>query len=326
MNEPRRRKRHPGLWIAGLLVLAPGGYFAWRHYSAPPPQTYREAAVARGDLAVTILSTGIVEPEKQIDIKAPVSGRAEQVLVQEGQLVRKGETLAWVSSTERAALLDAARAKGPEETKRWEELYRATSVMAPVTGTIIQRNVEPGQTFTTQDALFVLSDRLIVKAQVDETDIAQVQTKQKASIVLDAYPDKPFAGKVSRVAFDALTVNNVTLYVVEVLPDETPAFMRSGMTANVTFTVTEKKGILLAPTEALKVKDGKTLALLKPPAAETPPAEREIKTGLTDGKSTEILSGLSEGEILLVPEITLPDQDAEPVNPFAPARPRARRR
>src|SRR6185295_1884406 len=110
-------------------------------------------------------------------------------------------------------------------------------VLAPIDGTIILRNVQQGQTFAGTDALFVMSDRLTVKAQVDETDIAQVALKQAAKITLDAYPQKEFPASVDKIAYDATTVNNVTTYIVDVLPENTPDFLRSGMTANVNFLI-----------------------------------------------------------------------------------------
>src|SRR5712692_7981698 len=67
---------------------------------------YQEGTVARGDLQVKVLSTGVVEPENRLEIKPPVSGRVEDILVDEGYKVKKGQTLAQMSSTERAALLD----------------------------------------------------------------------------------------------------------------------------------------------------------------------------------------------------------------------------
>src|SRR5262249_54993338 len=147
---------------------------------------------------------------------------------------KKGQVMAWMSSTERAALLDAASARGEDELKQWEELYRPTPILAPIPGTVIARNVESGQTFTVSDAVLTMSDRLTVKAQVDETDIAQIALKQRASIVLDAYPQEKLDAIVDQIAYDAKTVNSVTTYVVDVLPRNTPKFMRSSMTANVT--------------------------------------------------------------------------------------------
>jgi len=245
-----------------------------------------------------------------------VAGRMEEVLVDEGDLVKKGKILAWMSSTERAALLDAARARGEGELKRWEEFYNATPVIAPIDGTIIARNVEPGQTFTNQEAVFVMSDRLTIKAQVDETDVAQVHLEQPATIILDAYPSESIAGRVEKIAFDAKTVNNVTTYTVDVLPDTVPDFMRSGMTASVDFSVQSRKDVLVLPSEALRTRDGKSYVLLPAEAPGAEPREQNVKLGISDGKTTEILEGLSEGATVLVSQ--LKSRDSKATNPFSP--------
>lgn len=301
-------------WVVALTVLAAGITWWTQHRKSALRIQYREEVLRRGNLDVNILSTGGVQPENRVDIKPPVAGRVESVLVKEGQKVQKGQILAWMSSSERAALLDAARAKGPEEAKRWEELYRATPIMAPITGTIITKNVEAGQTFSATDSPLVMSDRLTVKAQVDETDIAQIKRGLKADIVLDAYPAMTIPSIVGQIAFDAKTVNNVTTYTVDVLPEKTPPEMRSGMTANVTFKIASKSNVLLVPAEALKVRDGKFFVLRK---TENGPTEVSIEVGLTDGKRTEVVGGLAENDTVMIAEIA---QKSAPgaSSPFSP--------
>ncbi|RYZ97540.1 MAG: efflux RND transporter periplasmic adaptor subunit, partial [Proteobacteria bacterium] len=263
-----------------------------------------------------ILSTGLVKPENKLEIKPPIAGRVESVLVKEGAKVRKGQTLAWMSSTERAAMLDAATARGPEELKKWEELYRPTPILAPINGTIIQRNVESGQTFATNDAVLVMSDRLTIKAQVDETDLAQIKLGQKATIGLDAYAGDQIRGTVDQIAYDATTVNNVTTYVVDVLPDSTPPHMRSGMTANVTFVVNAREDVLTVPADAIKVEEGKMVILVEDPQTKQP-VKRVVQVGATDGKKTEILEGLKEGEPVMVVSFSgLGERKANAANPF----------
>ena len=219
-----RRWAIAGLLLAGGIAAA---LWLWNSDGKPVPE-YRPVQATRGDIEMTVLSTGIVQPRNRLEIKAPIPGRVEQVLVEEGQYVKRGTVLAWMSSTERAALLDAARAKGAEEVQRWEELYRATPILAPIEGTLILRNVEPGQSFTSTDAVFVMSDRLIVVAQVDETDIGLIRLKQPARIELDAYPGRHFDGRVEQIAYDAKTVSNVTTYAVDVLPGRRPRCRRRG--------------------------------------------------------------------------------------------------
>lgn len=301
-----------GAAAAALVVVGAIWWFAGR--SGSSAEVLREVAVRRGDIEVTIQSTGTVRPRNRLEIKPPLAGRAEQVLVLEGQFVRKGQVLAWMSSTERAALLDAARSKGPEELQRWEELYRATPIVSPITGTVILRNVEPGQTFTASDAVLVLSDRLMVEAQVDETDIAQVRVKQRAQIVLDAYPNEAVPAEVDAIAYEAKTVSNVTTYAVDVLPEKVPPFMRSGMTANVVFRIAAREKALLVPAYAVRSKDGGAYVLVRTAAGAA--EERAVETGISDGKNVEVLKGVAESEQVLVARL----KEAKPggaVNPFA---------
>lgn len=301
MKERGAWQRRPRVLIglAALAVMTIGMYAVLRvHFSAS--DGYDEVAVGRGDIAESILSTGTVQPENRLEIKPPIAGRIDAVLVEEGQVVHRGQTLALMSSAERAALLDAARARGPQELKRWEEYYRPAPILAPIDGTIISRNVEPGQSFTSQDALFVMSDRLTVKAQVDETDIAKIRLHQPAIVTLDAYPNEDIPSRVDQIAYDATTVNNVTTYIVDVLPDEVPDFMRSGMTANVRFRGEERSGVLVLPSNAVRNRDGKHVVLLVPAGGGDKPQEREVETGITDGRMIEIVSGLAEGGRALV--------------------------
>jgi macrolide-specific efflux system membrane fusion protein len=309
------------LIIAVVVLLAGFGGFRYYKKSQKPKISYSEYKVVKSDIAIKILATGTVKPKNRLEIKAPVAGRIEQVLIVEGSVVRKGQILAWMSSTERAAMLDAARAKGAAEYKKWSELYLATPVLAPINGTIILKSVEPGQTFTNTDAIFTMSDTLTVQALVDETDIAQIKLKNEASIILDAYPKFPIIAHVDKLAFDSTTTNNVTTYAIEVAPDKIPEFMRSGMTANVTFSVKTKSDILTVPSEALKVVDGKSIVLIKGEPGR-PPIEKTITTGISDGKQTEILDGLDVGDIVLIQDYSIGDGSAASTNPFAPKFPR----
>ncbi len=192
----------------------------------------QEVSLTRGDIENFITATGTVQPQNRLEIKPPVNGRVEEILVNEGDHVKKGQVIAWMSSTERAALLDAARSKGEETLQYWEELYKPTSLVAPIDGDIIVRAVEPGQTVTSGDPVLVLSNRLIVKAQIDETDIGKVQIGQKASVSLDAYPREKIKAAVNHISYESKLINNVTIYEADILPREVPLIFRSGMTAN----------------------------------------------------------------------------------------------
>lgn len=315
------------VFISILIAAIVAGGYVWRgRKRSQRAAAFKTITVERGNLRVTVLATGATQPQNRLELKPPVAGRIEEILVREGESVRKGQVLAWLSSTERAALLDAARAKGEKELAYWEGVYKPTPLVSPMQGVVIARNMEPGQTVTTQDAPLVMSDRLIVKAQVDETDIGRLQLNLKAEIVLDAYPDRPIAGAVNHIAYEAKTVNNVTMYEVDVLPEHVPPFMRSGMTANVTFIVQKKDGVLFLPQEAVRQQGKESSVLLPAPpsAKKKKPESVPIRTGISDGKRVEVADGLKEGDSVLVPDLKLDHKGkrgSNPLSPFGGARP-----
>lgn len=290
-----------------IVVLAVAAkFFLFKGTEAAEFEILRKAKVTRGDLLITFSATGEVKPYNRVEMKPPIAGRVEEVLVREGDEVKKGQILAWMSSTERAALLDSARAKGDKVFSEWESAYKPAPLMAPLDGKVIARKIEPGQTVTTADPILVLSDRLIVEVLVDETDLALVQIGQPAQIQLDAYRGQVLKGKVDHMSYESELVNNVNVYTVDVLPDEIPDFFRSGMTVSVTFFVKDHPNVLLVPSEAVaevprkmrkKGEDGfvvyqKEFNGLKPVFVEV---------GESDGQMTELIGGnLSEGAEIVV--------------------------
>jgi len=285
-------KKLIGLAILSLVVMS------LVSCSSKPQRPHEIAIVTRGNIMAQLPANGTVIPRNRIEIKPPVTGRFDHVLVDEGQSVRKGQILAWMSSSDRAALLDAARAKGEEELKHWEDVYKPAPVVAPLDGVIIKRIVQPGQSFSTSDTVLVMSDKLIVQAQVDETDIGKIKLNQKTKIILDAYPTQTIPGDVEQIAYESLTVNNVNVYNVNVLPLKVPAFFRSGMSATINFMMEEKQNILCLPSNVIKRKGGRTYVFINQQGNITPV---QISTGLENDSSTEVISGLVEGNAVVIP-------------------------
>lgn len=317
----KRAKKVIG-WVVFAAATAGAGWLAYQHFSAKDAgPAYREVEVRRDDIHVTIQATAVVRPENRVQVKPATGGRVEEVRVREGDAVTRGQIVALMSSTDRAALLDSARARGEAEMARWQDIYKATPLMAPLNGTVILRNVEPGQSISASDVVIVIADRLIMEAQVDETDLARIRLGQTAMIGLDAYPDHAITGHVSHIAFEAKAQDNVTIYNVEIQPDQIPDFMRSGMTADITFQVESRTNVLVIAAEAVRSEKGKRSVLLPAADPKAAPASREIRTGLTDGKVVEVVSGLGEGDTAVVQKLQAPGAagDAKK-NPFMPTR------
>ncbi|MCX5748839.1 MAG: efflux RND transporter periplasmic adaptor subunit [Candidatus Saganbacteria bacterium] len=260
--------------------------------------------VTRGNILASISSVGEVMPRNRLEIKPAVSGRIDSIFVNEGDNVKKGQILALVSSSDRAVLLDSAAAKGPEEVKYWEEVYKPSPVMAPLNGFIIKRSMEPGQSIDKTSPVLVMADHLTVKAQVDETDLGRISLGQKATIILDAYPETKIDAVVEHIAYESEQVNNVTVYKVDVLPYSVPAYFRSGMSATVNFFQGERKNILLLPSNAVRTVRKNPSVFLKTGGGKNYSVV-QVKTGLENENSIEIVSGLSEEAEVLIPSVKM---------------------
>jgi len=311
--------------ISAVAVIGVAGFFLLKG-SQSKEKHLDEIRPSRGSISSSVSTTGAVEPQNRIKIQSSVGGRIEEILVEEGRLVKKGAVLAMLSSTERAALLDAAKLQGKSEETYWNNVYKKTAVVAPMDGQVIVRSVDPGQTVTTSDSLFVLSDRLIVKAYVDETDIGRVKIGQKAVIGLDAYPEIRVNGLVEHIYYESHLQNNVNIYNVDVIPDRIPDVFRSGMSANIKIIVREKNDALLLPVGAVLTKNGKSVVLQKSSSTKQPINYKPVQIGLQDESKVEILDGLSDSSLVLLPDTSfvLP-KNSSGSNPFAPQRTRTKK-
>ena len=304
--------------IIGVIVVAAGIWMftAKSRAAASSAETVRIVKPEMGDIRVTISSQGTILPENRLQIKPPVNGRIEKLLVKEGQQVKSGEILAQMSSTDRAALLDAARGQGETAINYWQDVYKSISLIAPMDGQVIVATIQPGQTVTTADDVVVLSDRLIVRAQVDETDIGKVKLGQNATITLDAYPDVRIKASVKHVYYESKTVNNVTVYEVDLSLEQVPEFFRSGMNTNVDFVIENKEDVLVIPSEVVQRRQRKSVVTIKSEGMKT--EEREIVLGAADDKNVEVVSGLTEDDEIVYKSQKYRVRKEGGTNPFMP--------
>lgn len=285
------------LVLAGAALMAITAWAIWKGTSKDEGRGSRRrtAEAVLDAIEQAVEATGSVVARNRVEIKPPIGGRIEQLLAAEGSTVKAGQLIAWMSSNDRAAILDAARARGPDEYERWKESYKPTPIIAPLSGVVILRNAVVGQTVETGTVLYAMADALIVLAQVDESEIGRVTEGMPARIVLDAYPDRPFEGVVDDILHEGKNVSNVITYGVKVKPREVPSFVRSQMTATVSFIVGRRESALLIPAAAVvETAGGVKQVFLPGPDGE--PVAREIKVGVETADRVEVLAGLSLGE------------------------------
>ena len=307
-----RSKRLLGGICALLLAAA---WFGCGKFKKSPAAAGRTVAVRQGSIEDTVEATGSVLPLNRVEIKPPIAGRMEKLVNDEGDTVKTGQILAWMSSSDRAAILDAARAQGPQVLKRWEDSYKPTPIIAPLSGVIILRNVVVGQTVDAATVLYAMSDRLVVIADVDESDIGRVKIGMPARVTLDAYPDKTDAGKVFDILYEGKNVSNVIQYQVKVDLDRVPAYYRSQMTANISFVMGRKDSAVLVPAAAVREAGG-GVKQVQIPGPDGKPVTREIKTGIESGDAIEVLSGLNPGDQVIIAQGKYVPQQAAQSSPL----------
>jgi len=312
------KKLKIGLIIGVILIVA---IFIVTKFmpKADTTSIVKEISPTVGSIQTIISTTGTVLPKNRLEVRPPVGGRVESILVKEGQKVKAGETLAWMSSTERAALLDAARGQGEEKLKYWQEAYKPIALLSSIDAEVIVATTQPGQTVTIADAVVVLSDQLIARAQVDETDIGKIKLGQKAIIILDAYPNTKINAIVEHIYYESKTVNNVTVYEVDLVPETVPEFFRSGMNATIDFIEKSKEAILIVPVEAVYKDKERSFVLIKN-EGQVEPIVQTVKLGITDDKNIEIISGVTDKDTLILKnkKFVLPKSDVgnSPFTPF----------
>jgi len=295
--------------LCAVLLLV----FITRMFNGKKTEEFVPLKVAKVPLLITIQATGNIEPMNKVEILPPVAGRIDKILTEEGERVEQGKIIAWMSSTNRAALLDITRSRSPSEYEEWEKMYQPTPIMAPVSGLIISKKTVPGQTVSAQSVLFEMSDQLIARAQVDETDIEKIKQKMTAFITVDAHPNKEFKARVDKISHQSELVNNVNIYSIELALEDSTDDLRSGMTANVSFVIAEKETALVIPIWAVQGREEEAYTVL-----DSHKKSKQVQLGLSDGKNVEVLSGVQEGEEIYVPKFDLKVEEKNS-SPFFPA-------
>lgn len=133
-----------------------------------------------------------------------------------------------------------------------------TVIKSPVSGTIIDRRVDIGQTVVASlnaPSLFLIAkdlSRMQVLVQVNEADIGNVHPGQDVTFTVDAFPTQTFRGQVRKVRLNATMTQNVVTYTVEIVTDNSDLKLLPYLTANVRFIVAQKDGVLAVPNAALR--------------------------------------------------------------------------
>ncbi|MCB1681104.1 MAG: efflux RND transporter periplasmic adaptor subunit [Rhodospirillales bacterium] len=318
---------YPVLGLLAVVILM--GSF----WTVTKPKAYEIAKVEKGKAVEAVYATATVEPVTWAAIAPIMTGRITEINVQEGDQVKTGEVLARLDDSDIRAQLDENRALETfykAEVERAEKLIktgalsedkydqrktnltqsraridmleqqiRQLALTAPMDGTVLWRDVELGEVKEAGKPLFWVGRPLPLRleAEVDEEDIPKIKSGQTVLITADAFPGEVMEGLLHWVSPKGDPVNKSYRVYVS-LPEDTKLMI--GMTVETNAIVQEKDGALLAPAGAVtgdgyvwraESRGGKRYSAHKIP----------VKAGIHGEKNIEILEGVKEGDVLILP-------------------------
>jgi HlyD family secretion protein len=191
-----------------------------------------------------------------------------------------------------------------------DEQLSYTTIVAPMDGVVLSRDVEIGDAVSsilvlgsTATLVMTIGDttEVYVKGKVDESDIAHVYMGQPARIKVESFRDRYFQGKVTKISPMGVEKDNVTTFEVRVSINNPGGELKAQMTANAEILLDEHKNVLTVPENAV-VYDSMKEASVEIPDKKQKEGKRKIpiKVGLSNGSLTEVISGLKEGDTVVL--------------------------
>lgn len=311
------------------------------------------AEVVRKDLKSTVSATGTISPVDSVEVSPKITARISQVLVKENDHVTAGQTVAILDGKDFEAQRDQAQYKVTNtkvEYERAEQLYNLgagtkqdldtakfnydtalstlseaesdvaeTVITAPMDGVVVGEPKTVGtmavQGNSNPTVIMRIADTANkqILAQVDETDIGKVQVGQEATFTVDAYTDRTFTARVTKISqtdtsntwdtnsstsssssSSSSSSASVIYYYVTLDVNDPDDVLKLGMTARVDITTSEKQDALVVPIAALKTNDSGSYVVRVNDDGTT--EQVPVKTGIYSSDYVEILSGLTEGD------------------------------
>ena len=196
--------------------------------------------------------------------------------------------------------------KDEASLKQFEEQLSYTTIIAPIDGVVLSRDVEVGDAVSSilvlgSGATLVMTlgdtSEVYVKGKVDESDIGKVYLGQPARIRVETFKDKTFTGHVTRISPMGVEKDNVTTFEVRVSINNPGGELKAEMTANAEIILDEHKNVLMIPEGSIIYdKDKKASTEVPDPKGKEGKRKVAITIGLSNGAKTEIVSGLKEGD------------------------------
>ena len=304
--------------------------------------------VIRMDIKSTVSATGTISPVDSVEVSSKITARLKTVNVKENDEVQAGQTVATLDTKDEEAKRDQAQYKventkaeyeriqylyaiGADTQKQLEDakmnydtavsaLAQAQSdadeatIVAPMSGTVVGEPKTVGtmavSTWDNPTVIMRVADLSTkqIKAKIDETDIGSVKVGQEATFTVDAFTDRTFTARVTKISqtdtantWDTTSSSSsssssasVIYYYVTLDVDDPDGVLLPAMTARIDINTADKPGALVVPISTLKTDANGSYVIVK--NADGSQENRYVTTGIYSDEYVEIIDGLDEGE------------------------------
>ncbi|MGH7573305.1 MAG: efflux RND transporter periplasmic adaptor subunit, partial [Gemmatimonadota bacterium] len=288
------------------------------------------ATVELSSLSRDVTVSGVVEPLRTVGLNSQLASTVLSIGAEEGDRVGVGQALARLDAAEIQAELTSAEANHEVAEGTWEraqELYQEqiitlpeyerdraafaaaeaelgqlrtrlgyATIQSPLSGVVLEKNVEAGDLVAPQQQLFRVADisTLVVRVGISELDVVQLSAGDSARVVLDAFPDQPIRGRIRRV-FPAADPASRLVPVEVALEPGSPA--RPGFLARVEFRFDVREDVAVVPAAAVvRGEQGDAVFVVEGDRA----VRRPVQVGQTYEGRVEVVDGLEPGEVVVV--------------------------
>lgn len=280
------------------------------------------AALIPKTISATIILSGTVSSKIHSWVSSSVEGSISSLNVVEGNNVSAGKILCYIMPVDQQNIigqaqsdyeqvktdLDKSQDKDKNElSKKFKEakerlesankLYKAIPVVSPINGTVISKNIEVGSNVSIKQSLIEIADlkQMIIKSAVSEEYISRIKSSQFVKVKISSLGDNLFSGKISVITPGIRTESRTADIEISIPQD---IRVRPGMTASIEIIVEQKQNALIIPQDILMVKpNGDKFVFV----AENDTAKMiKVITGIESNTDIEIISGLSEGDKIIV--------------------------
>ena len=334
--------------LAAVLVAGGVYWYVESSAADKSAQAVETVAVQRMDIKSTVEATGTIRPVDSVEVSSKITARINSVLVKENDTVTAGQVVATLDGKDyeakrdqaqyrvtntrakynRMSYLESIGAKSKSDLEDAEYNYdtaqstleeansdaNETIITAPISGVVVGEPKTAGtmavQGSDNPTVIMRIADlsKKQIKAKVDETDIGNIRIGQEATFTVDAFTDKKFTARVSKISQTDVTNSwdtsssssstssstSVIYYYVTLDVDDPENLLLPAMTARVVINTADRNDALVVPLSTLKTDAAGSyvLVLQEDGTQET----RYVETGIYSDEYVEILSGLSEGE------------------------------